>query len=111
MCPDADLDQVVVDLDAHVDEPLEDVGEVWLTETSAGGGGVVEEVRLEAMSSPRRLMRLVESALAPSDLELVDAELTRILQLAANEPAVARALENARATLAQKRAFARVATR
>jgi hypothetical protein len=101
MCPDADLDQVVVDLDANVagSEP-EVAGEVWLTETSAGGGGVIEEVRLEAMSSPRRLMRLVEAGLAPSDLELVDAELTRALQIALDDAEVAHALDGARAALA-----------
>jgi hypothetical protein len=100
MCPDADLDQLVVDLDAAVDESDSDgAGEVWLTETSAGGGGVIEEVRLEAMNSPRRLMRLVEAALAPSDLELVDAELTRALQIAVDDEVVAHALEGVRAAL------------
>jgi hypothetical protein len=100
LCPDADLDQLVVDLDASVDDAApEGFGEVWLTETSTGGGGVIEEVRLETMSSPRRLMRLVEAALSPSDLELVDAELTRVLRIAVDEDVVAESLEAAREAL------------
>lgn len=106
MCPDADLDQLVVDLDADIDEhDPETAEEVWLTETNAGGGGVIEEVRLEAMSSPRRLMRLVEAALAPSDLELVDAELTRTLELAVDDEAVESALEDARTALQGRRSL------
>lgn len=62
-------------------EPLpEDVGEIWITETSIGGCGVIEEIMHRYHEDPRRFFRLVESALDPSELELINSELTRCLE-------------------------------
>jgi hypothetical protein len=99
MCPDADLEQVVVDIDASVEGQMADLGEIWLTETTVGGGGVIEEVSREALRSPRRLMRFIEGTLEPSDLELIDAELIRVLDLAEEEDEVATALEAVRSAI------------
>lgn len=55
--------------------------EIWITEQTPGGGGVIEEVVLKYQEDPRRFFRLVESALGPSDYELIDSELGLTLQL------------------------------
>lgn len=56
--------------------------EIWITEETPGGGGLIEEVVLKYQEDPRRFFRLVESTLGPSDYELIDSELSRTLQLA-----------------------------
>jgi hypothetical protein len=55
--------------------------EIWITETTLGGGGVVEEILRRFAEDPRRFFRLAEAALSASDFELIDGELTRILNL------------------------------
>lgn len=62
--------------------------EIWITEETPGGGGLIEEVVLKYQEDPRRFFRLVESALGPSDYELIDSELSRILQLVSDEQEV-----------------------
>lgn len=53
--------------------------EIWITETIEGGSGMIEEIASGYQREPRRFFRLVESALAPSDAEIVHSELSRIL--------------------------------
>lgn len=55
--------------------------EIWITEQTPGGGGVIEEVISKYQEDPRLFFRHVESSLAPSDYELIDSELSRTLQL------------------------------
>src|SRR5262249_10304944 len=62
--------------------------EIWLSEPSIGGGGIVEEFARRYADDPRRFFRLVESALAPSDFEIIDTELMRALDLAVHDPEV-----------------------
>ncbi len=52
-----------------------------ITEGTIGGVGVVEEVMRQYIEDPRRFFLLVESALAPSDFEIVDAQLSRLVEL------------------------------
>lgn len=61
---------------------------VWLSEPSIGGGGIVEEFARRYAEDPRRYFRLVEAALAPSDFEIVDSELTRAIALAVDDSTV-----------------------
>jgi len=62
--------------------------EIWLTESTIGGGGFVEDFLRRYVEDPRRYFRLLEASLAPSDLELVSEELTRVLRFVASaEPA------------------------
>jgi hypothetical protein len=57
------------------------VEEIWLTESVLGGAGHIEALLREYVTDPRRFFYLVERALAPSDLEMVDVELTRFVDL------------------------------
>ena len=84
LCPDVDVDDLVVDLDAGISsiEPLNidtEVAEIWLSETSPGGGGVVERLLPKFAEEPRRFLDLLKGALGRSDFEIVDGELKRFL--------------------------------
>lgn len=54
--------------------------EIWITETIEGGSGVIEEIANHYQRDPRRFYRLIESALSPSDAEIVHSELSQILE-------------------------------
>jgi hypothetical protein len=92
-CPDVDAGDLCVDIHPGPRGPeegcnLQQCDEVWLSETSAGGSGVVEAVCAAYALDPRRFFSLVEAALAPSDLEEVDAELSTLVNwLSADSPA------------------------
>jgi hypothetical protein len=99
--PEAGADDLLLDIDPgmpSVGTPAERVGtaEIWITEVAIGGGGVVEEIARRYIEDPRRFFRLVESALGPSDREVTDAELTRILSLIDEDRDVAQAVERVR---------------
>ncbi|TCP53873.1 helicase-like protein [Tumebacillus sp. BK434] len=70
--------------------------DIWITENTSGGGGVIEEVIRGYQEDPRRFFRLVESALGPSDFELADTELSRTLHLAIHDQETANLLEEVR---------------
>ena len=91
MCPQIEEGDLLLDLDAGppASEMLprgEGVDELWITECSLGGVGHIEAVVREYLADPRRFYHLVERALALSDLEMVDVELTRILSLLERDP-------------------------
>lgn len=54
--------------------------EIWITETIEGGSGIIEEIVNHYQRDPRRFYRLIESALSPSDAEMVHSELSQILE-------------------------------
>lgn len=74
----------------------EGMGEIWITETSIGGSGVIEEIVEQYHADPRRFFRLVESALGNSELEFIDAELSRSLELLVYDSDAQILLENVR---------------
>src|SRR5262249_7328905 len=88
LCPQFETNDLLLDIDAGprpaealpVPDGLE---EIWITETTGGGGGVIEEIVRKYNSDPRQFFRLAESALEASDFEIVDVELTNILELQA----------------------------
>jgi hypothetical protein len=53
----------------------------WLTETTLGGGGFVEEFLAKYAEDPRRYFRFLDVALNGSDLETVSDDLGRILSM------------------------------
>ncbi len=86
LCPQAAEGDLVLDLEAgprspDTTAPPDGVGEIWVTESTIGGGGLVEELLRRYTEDPRRFFLLARSALGPSDFEIVDAELTRFLEL------------------------------
>ena len=87
LCPRVEEGVLVLNLNPvvtiDIDHPVRDnEGEIWLTETTIGGGGFVEEFVLEYSRNPRRFLRLIDSKLSPSDLEESSEALVRIVQLA-----------------------------
>jgi DEAD/DEAH box helicase/Helicase conserved C-terminal domain len=98
LCPDVDATKgIVVDLERgpSFSGPVGS-NEIWLCETVPGGGGVLQRVFARYAEDPRRFFRLIESALRPSDFELVDAELRRVLKWAHTDDVVANRLEAVR---------------
>lgn len=86
LCPQFDSEDLLLDLDPGPHSPEvpslpEGLEEIWLTEASPGGSGVVEEILRRYAEDPLGFFRLVESALEPSDFEVIDSELTQLLEL------------------------------
>jgi hypothetical protein len=82
ICPEHDPEGLFVDIEPGLDasaKPRTD--EVWLTETSIGGGGFIEALAARVRPDPRRFLRLVSRALEPGTNELVDAHMHRLLGL------------------------------
>lgn len=76
LCPEFDLDNdIVVDIERENGTAV-----VWLSETSPGGGGVVEALQHRMVARPRQFMALLDKASRPSDFELVDAALEACLE-------------------------------
>jgi hypothetical protein len=84
LCPQFDSEALLLDIDpgprpsGYDEAPVHEL-EIWLTENTPGGAGVLEEVLRRFAEDPRRFFRLVEAALSPSEFEVVDSELTRLL--------------------------------
>lgn len=80
-----------------VDSPQDsDKIEIWVTETTLGGAGVIEAIAQEAVAHPRSLLNAIESALAPSDFELVSSRLNMFVRITHNDKEVAENIENLR---------------
>jgi hypothetical protein len=83
-----DADALAVDLRGYVSPAVSPEGdsrgdsdELWLTETTIGGGGSVEEFLARYVEDPRRYFRFLDAALSPSDLETVGDDLARVLEM------------------------------
>lgn len=84
LCPEVDSGDLCLDVDPGPRGPSEgcrprEQRELWLTETSPGGSGVVEAVSEAYARNPLRFFQLVEAALAPSDFEEIDSELGTLI--------------------------------
>ncbi|RKH43189.1 DEAD/DEAH box helicase [Corallococcus sp. AB050B] len=100
LCPQFDAGDLVLDIDSGPSPDGSTASgeyrEIWITEDSLGGGGIIEEILRRTAEDPRLFYLLVESALAPSDFELVDTELTRLLGLLRKDTELAEALAGVR---------------
>jgi hypothetical protein len=97
LCPDADVDGLVIDVDAVVDPPpTHEVIDVWLLEPDVGSGGTVEEVRRAASADPGRLGRLLSASLAPTDYEVIDWSVRQALIVAQTTGELASAFADVR---------------
>jgi ATP-dependent helicase Lhr and Lhr-like helicase len=102
LCPQFDSGDLLLDLDPGArspDSPSIPAGieEIWLTESSPGGSGTIEEILQRYAADPSGFFRLVESALEPSDFEIIDSELTNLMELNDVEQSVSAALDRVRA--------------
>ncbi|ATE52692.1 protein DpdJ [Actinosynnema pretiosum] len=80
--------------------------EVWLSETSVGGIGVVEQLAAFYATDPQRFWSLVANTLQSSEYENTDVALTRLLRHAVEEPNGAIALAMSRIRAARSAAAA-----
>jgi hypothetical protein len=94
LCREVGAQNLVLDVDVDHDDGL---CTIWISEPSLGGGGIVEEFARRYNDDPRLYFQLVESALAPNDFEIVDGELSRILDLAVGDPEIAERFSTIRA--------------
>ncbi|MYS94808.1 MULTISPECIES: protein DpdJ [Streptomyces] len=83
-CPDAQDGDLIADVVSAAKDG--DPSVVWLSETSIGGLGVIEQLSRYYAEDPRRFWRLVETALTPNDYEYVDTTVTRLLRHVTAEP-------------------------
>lgn len=102
LCPHFDIDDLILDIDAGARPPdtpaiADGVEEIWITESTIGGGGVLEEIIRRYAIDPANFFRLATSALEPSDFEIIDTEITRFLELAQTNVEVIDAMVSVRA--------------
>jgi hypothetical protein len=87
LCPRTDSGALILDLDGgpNVGRAVgAERDELWLSESTLGGAGFVEEFLVRYAEDPRRYFRLLEAELGPSDFETVGADLDRIVAIAAS---------------------------
>jgi ATP-dependent helicase Lhr and Lhr-like helicase len=83
-CPDAQDRDLIADV---VPAPADtEPAAIWLTETSGGGLGLIEQLARFYAEDPRRFWGLVDSALGPGDHEHTDAALCRFLDRVVSTP-------------------------
>lgn len=78
LCPDLDADHLMVDTD-------EEEAVLWITEDSPGGGGILEKVLPTIADHPQRFCDLIASAVGPSDYEVTDRKLRRLISEASGD--------------------------
>jgi hypothetical protein len=85
VCSDLDAGDLLLDVEpgprpvASIEKPV-DTEEIWITEKTVGGGGIIESFLIRYGEDPRRFFDLVENALRPSDYEIADQQLTLLLE-------------------------------
>jgi hypothetical protein len=95
LCPEFDIEsECVVD----VVESEDSWRVIWLTESSPGGGGLVETVQRRIAERPRQFIALLDRATRRSDFEVVDDALTSVLKEVRNtDSSLARRIASYRA--------------
>ncbi|MSR09283.1 MAG: hypothetical protein EXR82_07100 [Gammaproteobacteria bacterium] len=89
-------DSLLLDIDRGMPDDDSNRLEVWLTEAALGGSGAVEALAREATQDPRRLIRALEAAIAPSDVELTAAGLEAFVDAIGGDLVLANAVEEVR---------------
>ena len=81
LCPEFPEDELTVDLDFQVSlNSRRHDGEIWISESTVGGAGFLERVLAKIAEDPRRFFRLFETALRPTDLEVIDEQIRILLE-------------------------------
>lgn len=92
---EAALDNLLVDIR---EAPDGGPASIWITETTLGGAGALQAFAERFAAEPNSFFDAVEAALAPTDLELVDVGLRRILDLACDDTTVRDGVNRLRGT-------------
>jgi hypothetical protein len=91
----ATVDNLLVDIR---EDPETGIATLWITETTLGGAGALQAFAERFAAEPGVFFDAVEAALAPTDLELVDGGLRRIVSLACDDLDVRENLGRLRST-------------
>lgn len=93
LCPEFDLTDIRVDLDAGPRNPApKGFTDIWLTENTLGGGGVLDAIVERYQRDPWRFFRLVDAALLPSEFEALDETLMHLCSEGAKDAEIGRLL-------------------
>ncbi|AXV05045.1 Lhr-like helicase [Euzebya pacifica] len=110
-CPAHDPEGVVVDVEPGFDaEGKPRTGEVWLSETSIGGGGFLEAVAEAIGRDPVRFQRLVRTAMRPGPEQRIGDALERVLAAATSDTSLRSAFAAYRAVQTMESRVAALAT-
>jgi hypothetical protein len=85
LCPEIDVDSLVADIDPGAREPDDIFSsspscEVWISEISPGGNGLIEDVLKQYADDPRRFFSLMTATLRDNDFLLSDFQMVRFLK-------------------------------
>lgn len=75
---------------------MQDVLEIWLTETEGGGSGIIDKLSLVYYEDPVYFLNILVRCLEPSDYEQVDYDLFSMLRLLKSDGQLKRAVEGVR---------------
>ena len=86
LCPEIDASSLIVDTDPGPRSPsdlykgLDGSAEVWISETSPGGSGAMEDFLVRYSQDPRRFYSLLEAQLEPNEYANTDFQLQLLLR-------------------------------
>jgi len=85
LCPEIDASSLIVDTDpgprapGDIYQDIEGDAEVWISETSPGGSGAMEDFLAHFSQDPRRFYSLLAAQLEPNEYAHTDFQLRRLL--------------------------------
>ena len=82
LLPTQAVEDLVLDLPA---EQGRSIAEVWLVEPTVGGGDAVDAARRQVAEDPHRFARLLTASLGPTEHEVVDRDVRRVVEQAVQE--------------------------
>ena len=91
LCPTINLDDLSIDFErgpsdnAQIAPCAEFNMEIWITEKSPGGSGLIEEFMRNYAEDPRRFFSMVRASLEMGEFELIDHQLSSLLKLLVGE--------------------------
>ena len=91
LCPTIDPDDLSIDFDRgplvndHLAPRDESQLEIWITEKSPGGSGLIEEFMRSYAEDPRRFFSMVRATMEMGEFELIDHQLIQLLNLLVGE--------------------------
>jgi len=91
LLPDVEEQAVIADANWN-----DNVLEVWLTETEAGGSGIITRLNRAYFEDPVYLLNILVRCLQPSDYEQIDSDLFALLEMLENDVRLRQALDGVR---------------
>ncbi|MCA6935393.1 protein DpdJ [Pectobacterium versatile] len=83
LCPDADDNDLILDLNGgpvRTEQVESDQTEIWLSETTVGGAGIIEKIQQIYREDPRHFFELMDFNLSPGSYETMDNNVWHLLQ-------------------------------